>query len=71
LFEGAIDAGTAAVFVELVAHLARDGKRRHRTRVQDLSIASQAVQHGLNLLTRNVTNFQDIPGLDLLAIALD
>jgi predicted nucleic acid-binding protein len=66
-----IDAATAEVFGELAAHLARDGKRRHRTRVQDLWIASQAVQHGLSLLTRNAADFEDIPGLELLAIELD
>ncbi len=63
-----IDAGTAEVFGELAAHLAAGGKRRHRTRVQDLWIASQAVHHGLDLLTRNVQDFSDIPGLDLIEL---
>lgn len=62
-----IDAGTAEVFGELAAHLVADGRRRHRTRVQDLWIASQAVQHGLELMTRNRQDFADIPGVDLIA----
>ncbi|NKI33858.1 type II toxin-antitoxin system VapC family toxin [Wenzhouxiangella sp. XN79A] len=64
-----IDAGTAEVFGERAAHLAADGKRRHRTRVQDLWIASQAVQHGLELMTRNPRDFQHIPGVDLIGPA--
>lgn len=63
-----IDAGTAEVFGELAAHLADGSTRRHRTRVQDLWIASQAVQHGLDLLTRNGRDFRDIPGLDLIEL---
>ena len=62
-----IDAGTAEVFGELAAHLAADGQRRHRTRTQDLWIASQAVQHGLELMTRNRKDFEGIPGVDLIA----
>lgn len=61
-----IDAGTAEVFGELAAHLAADGKRRHQTRVQDLWMASQAVPHGLELMTRNQNDFLDIPGVDLI-----
>ena len=64
-----IDAGTAEVFGELAACLAADGIRRHRTRVQDLWIASQAVQHGLELMTRNRSDFEAIPGVDLIAPA--
>lgn len=62
-----IDAGTAEVFGELAAHLAADGQRCHRTRTQDLWIASQAVQHGLELMTRNQSDFEGIPGVDLIA----
>ena len=64
-----IDAGTAEVFGELAAHLTNGPKRRHRTRVQDLWIASQAVQHGLHLLTRNGRDFRDIPGVDLIELS--
>ena len=60
-----IDAGTAEVFGELAAHVARGRRSGHRTRVQDLWLASQTVQHGLELLTRNARDFQDIPGLEL------
>lgn len=66
-----IDAGTAEVFGELAAHLAGGTRRRHRTRVQDLWLASQAVQHDLKLLTRNAGDFRDIPGLDLILIETD
>jgi len=33
--------------------------------VQDLWLASQAIQHGYHLLTRNRRDFADVPGLDL------
>lgn len=66
-----IDAGTAEVFGDLAATLATIKRRSHRTRVQDLWLASLAVQNGLKLLTRNAADFADIPGLDLLLINLD
>ena len=59
-----IDAATGITFGELVAALKSQGKS-HRQRVQDLWLASQAVQHGFTLLTRNGKNFADIPGLVL------
>ena len=63
-----IDADTADVFGELAGLLARGGVRAHRTRVQDLWLASQAIQHGLGLVTRNPADFADIPGLELVRI---
>lgn len=62
-----IDAVTGEVFGTLAAELRAAGKG-HRYRVQDLWLASQAIQHGLRLLTRNVRDFEDLPGLDLLPI---
>jgi len=62
-----IDAQTGEVFGELAAHVRRAG-RHHRYRVQDLWLASQAVQYGFVLLTRNARDFADIPGLDLTVI---
>jgi predicted nucleic acid-binding protein len=51
----------------LGAHLAQP-KRGHHFRVQDLWIASQAIQHNMKLLTYNEKDFKDIPGLDLVVI---
>jgi len=65
-----IDAGTTEVFGDLAAALTSGNRRGHRTRVQDLWLASQAVQHGFKLLTRNPSDFVDIPGLDLLLVDL-
>jgi predicted nucleic acid-binding protein len=62
-----IDATSGVVFGDLAAQLKRGG-RGHRSRVQDLWIASQAIQHNLTLLTRNVADFADIPGLDLVTL---
>ncbi len=62
-----IDADTGVVFGHLAAALHEAGSM-HRSRVQDLWLASQAVQHGYALLTRNRKDFQDIPGLDLVLI---
>lgn len=60
-----IDADTGAVFGSLSAHLRKAG-RASEYRLQDLWIASQAVQNGYRLLTRNRKDFQDVPGLDLM-----
>lgn len=65
----AIDAATGETFGSLAAQL-RAARKGHRYRVQDLWLASQAIQHGLRLMTRNVRNFEDLPGLDLLPIQL-
>ena len=62
-----IDADTGIVFGHLAAALRQAGSMP-RARVQDLWLASQAVQHGYKLLTRNRKDFQDIPGLDLVLI---
>lgn len=62
-----IDAATGITFGELVAALKIKGKG-HRQRVQDLWLASQAVQHGFTLLTRNGKDFVDIPGLELVVM---
>jgi len=60
----AIDENTGLLFGRIAAHLRREGKG-HRYRVQDVWLASQAIQRGLKLLTMNRKDFQDIPGLDL------
>lgn len=57
-----ITAETGEVFGELAAKLMRLG-RAHDFRVQDLWLASQAVQRDFTLLTANEKDFGDIPGL--------
>lgn len=59
-----IDENTGDIFGRLAAAL-RQGKRDHRYRVQDLWLASQAIQRGFKFLTKNMKDFHDIPGLDL------
>jgi predicted nucleic acid-binding protein len=59
-----IDEITGEIFGRLAARLKSVG-RSHLYRVQDLWLASQAIQNGLKLLTRNEKDFRDIPGLDL------
>ena len=63
-----IDATTADVFGELAAIAAQSSARRRRS--MDLWLASQAIQHGFRLVTRNDQDFQGIPGLDLVLIKL-
>ena len=63
-----IDATTADVFGELAAIAAQSSARRRRS--MDLWLASQAIQHGFRLVTRNDQDFQGIPGLDLVLIEL-
>jgi len=64
-----IDGTTGNIFGSLAAQL-RVAGRQHRYRVQDLWLASQAIQHDCRLLTRNPHDFEDIPGLDLVLYPL-
>lgn len=64
-----IDGGTGEIFGGLAAQIRAAG-RQHRYRVQDLWLASQALQHAFRLLTRNRRDFEDIPGLDLVLYQL-
>ncbi|MCL4368417.1 MAG: type II toxin-antitoxin system VapC family toxin [Actinobacteria bacterium] len=59
-----IDGGTGEMFGTLAAQVALAGGS-HSYRVQDLWLASQAIQHGLRLLTRHRRDFADLSGLDL------
>ena len=62
-----IDGDTSQVFGEIAAALMQQGAS-HRHRTQDLWLAAQAIQHDLDLLTRNESDFRDIPGLRLARI---
>lgn len=59
-----IDETTGEIFGSLAAQLKTSG-RSHRPRIHDLWLASQAIQHGFVLLTRNLSDFEDIPGLQV------
>jgi predicted nucleic acid-binding protein len=59
-----IDETTGEIFGSLAAQLKISG-RSHRPRIQDLWLASQAIQHGFVLLTRNLSDFENIPGLQV------
>jgi predicted nucleic acid-binding protein len=65
----AIDGTTGDIFGSLAAQIKAAGQH-HRYRVQDLWLASQALQHDCRLLTRNPDDFKDIPGLDLVLYKL-
>jgi len=64
-----IDGATGNIFGSLAAAIKGAG-RQHRYRVQDLWLASQALQHSCPLLTRNKHDFEDIPGLKLVLYQL-
>jgi predicted nucleic acid-binding protein len=64
-----IDGATGNIFGSLAAAIKSAG-RQHRYRVQDLWLASQALQHCCPLLTRNRHDFEDIPGLKLVLYQL-
>ena len=59
-----IDEDTGLIFGSLAGRLKKEGRAREH-RIQDIWIAASAIQHGHKLLTRNVKDFKDIPGLDL------
>ena len=56
---------TAAAFGVLAAAVKQAG-RSPRPRYNDLWIAAQAVEHGYPLMTLNVADFADLPGVALL-----
>ncbi|MBI2335201.1 MAG: type II toxin-antitoxin system VapC family toxin [Deltaproteobacteria bacterium] len=62
-----IDEMTGIIFGTLSAELKKTG-RGHEFRIQDLWIASQCVQHGIKLMTHNLKDFKDIPGLEMVII---
>jgi len=64
-----IDADTGVVFGRLAAYLKRVGQRP-RQRIQNLWLASQAIQHSYRFLTRNKADFADVPGLILVTYTL-
>ena len=57
-----IDETTGEIFGELAFQVRKSGSRH---RVQDVWLASQAIQHGYRFLTHNRKDFADIPGLAL------
>jgi predicted nucleic acid-binding protein len=59
-----IDETTGEIFGDIAAQIRKNGSQHHY-RVQDLWLASQAIQHGFRFLTHNRKDFADIPGLDL------
>lgn len=61
-----IDEQTGEVFGRIAAEAAQRG-RGHEFRVQDMWLASQAIQHNFKLLTLNARDFRDISGLQLAA----
>ena len=62
-----IDPHTGEIFGHLCASLKKAGKD-HKYRIQDLWLASQAIQHQYKLVTHNEKDFKDIPGLDLVIL---
>ena len=62
-----ITGGTAEVFGILAAKLSQTG-RGADFRIQDLWLASQAVQRGFTLLTANAKDFQDVPDLKFVPV---
>jgi len=60
-----IDEETGEIFGSIAAALRSAGRGSYQHRINDLWIASQAIQHGIKLLTRNVKDFADVPGLEL------
>jgi predicted nucleic acid-binding protein len=60
-----IDENTADIFGRIASGLLKSGKS-HRHRINDIWIASLGIQHDFKLLTRNIKDFCDIEGLQLL-----
>jgi predicted nucleic acid-binding protein len=58
---------TGETFGILAAKLRKSGKDPH-VRINDLWLAAQAVQRDFRLLTSNVKDFADIPGLQMVVL---
>lgn len=58
---------TAASFGVLCASVKQSG-RSPRPRYNDLWLAAQAIEHGFELLTLNIKDFVDLPGLRLASL---
>jgi predicted nucleic acid-binding protein len=63
-----IDETTGELFGDIAAQIRKNGSQHHY-RVQDLWLASLAIQHGFRFLTHNRKDFVDIPGLVLVVWA--
>uniref|UniRef100_A0A7C3IQ42 PIN domain-containing protein n=1 Tax=Gracilinema caldarium TaxID=215591 RepID=A0A7C3IQ42_9SPIR len=61
-----IDEETGAIYSRLAADLCKQGKSSNY-RIMDLWLASQAIQYNLLLLTWNLIDFKDIPGLSVVS----
>jgi predicted nucleic acid-binding protein len=59
---------TAAAFGVLAAAVKQSG-RSPRPRYNDLWIAAQAIEHGYELLTLNISDFAGLPGLRLATLS--
>jgi predicted nucleic acid-binding protein len=59
-----LDAAVAQRCARLRELLKQQGKKPNR-RALDLIIAATALEHGLTLVTRNIKDYSDIPGLHL------
>lgn len=60
---------TAEIFGSLAARLKTAGRDPY-VRVNDLWLAAQAIQRDFRLLTSNVRDFADIPGLQMVVLKL-
>jgi predicted nucleic acid-binding protein len=58
---------TAEIFGEVAAELTKKG-RGAEFRVQDIWLASQALQRQLTILTSNARDFKDVPGLKVVEL---
>lgn len=60
---------TAEVFGALAAKLMKSG-RDPKVRINDLWLAAQAIQRNFRMLTSNPADFEDVPGLKMVALRL-
>jgi predicted nucleic acid-binding protein len=60
---------TGETFGSLAVKLRKSGRDPH-VRINDLWLAAQAIQRGFRLLTSNMKDFADIPGLKLVVLKL-
>jgi predicted nucleic acid-binding protein len=64
-----ITSETGVVFGVIAAKLSQAG-RGAEFRIQDLWLASQAIQRGFTMLTANAKDFTDVPGLKFVVVKI-
>jgi predicted nucleic acid-binding protein len=66
LLSNFINDATVVNLTDEIVDLTINIRKKHRTKLPDAIIAATAMGHNLILITRNISDFKDIEGLELI-----